>query len=166
MTKEVKVLITGPYRVGKSTLVRSMTSGRAINIDRRGTTVCMDYGYIDRDGIRLHLFGTPGQERFSIIREVLANGMRILVMVIDSTKPDSIAQAKKIFGQLASKDVPCIIAANKQDCPGAMTPAEVQRMINLRVPTVGTSAISRGGAQQLLSEMYKTALKVPASLMS
>jgi hypothetical protein len=47
-----------------------------------------------------------------------------------------------------------------------MTPAEVQRMINLRVTTVGTSAISKGGAQQLLSEMYRTALKVPASLMS
>jgi hypothetical protein len=166
MTKEVKVLITGPFRVGKSTLIRSMTGGRAINIDRRGTTVCMDYGNIDHDGVRLHLFGTPGQERFAIIREVLATGMRILVMVIDSTKPDSIAQAKKIFGQLSMSDVPCIIAANKQDCPGAMAPAEVQRVINLRVPTVGTSAILKGGAQQLLLEMYKAALKVPASLMS
>jgi small GTP-binding protein len=166
MTKEVKVLITGPYRVGKSTLVRSMTGGRAINIDQRGTTVCMDYGYIDHDSVRLHLFGTPGQERFAVVREVLATGMRILVMVVDSTKPESIAQAKRIFTQLAVKDVPCIIAANKQDCPGAMSPAEVQKAISLRIPTIGTSAVSRGGAQQLLSEMYKTALRVPASLMS
>jgi small GTP-binding protein len=143
-----------------------MTNGRAINIDRKGTTVCMDYGHIDLDGVRLHLFGTPGQDRFAVIREVLATGMRILVMVIDSTKPDSIGQAKRIFGELASKNIPCIIAANKQDCPGAMTPAEVQKVINLRIPTVGTSAVSKGGAQQLLSEMYKAALKVPASLMS
>ena len=163
--KQVKILVTGPYRAGKSALINTMASGNSFNIDRRGTTVCMDYGWVDVDGVKLHLFGTPGQERFAVIRQVLAEGMRILVMVVDSTKPESIMQAKKILQELTPKNIPCIIAANKQDRPEAISPAEVQKIMNVpRVYTVGTSAVARNGTKELLSKLYTVAQKVEPSL--
>jgi small GTP-binding protein len=165
MVKEVKVLVTGPYRAGKSSLINLMTNGNAINIDKKGTTVCMDYGNVDVDGVRLHLFGTPGQERFAVVREVLSRGMRILVMVVDSTKPDSISQAKRILTALDARTTPCIVAANKQDCPEAMRPTEMQKVINLPgTPIVGTSAKVKSGAEQLVSYLYRVALKVQPSI--
>jgi small GTP-binding protein len=163
--RQVKILVTGPYRAGKSSLINSMTKGNSFNIDRRGTTVCMDYGNVDVDGVKLHLFGTPGQERFAVVRQVLAEGMRILVMVVDSTKPDSITQARKILVELSPKNVPCIVAANKQDRPEAMSPAEVQKIMNLpKVYAVGTSAIAKNGTHELLSHLYRVAQKVEPSL--
>jgi hypothetical protein len=163
--KQVKILVTGPYRAGKSSLINTMSSGNSFNIDRRGTTVCMDYGYVDVDGVKLHLFGTPGQERFTVIRQILAEGMRILVMVVDSTKPESIIQAKKIFQELSPENVPCIVAANKQDRPEAMSPAEVQKIMNLpKVYTVGTSATAKNGTHELLSKLYTVAQMVKPSL--
>lgn len=146
-------------------MINTMTSGNSFNIDRRGTTVCMDYGNVNVDGVKLHLFGTPGQERFAVVRQILAEGMRILVMVVDSTKPESIAQARKILLELSPKDVPCIVAANKQDRPEAMSPAEVQKIMNLpRVYAVGTSAVARNGTHELLSKLYIVAQKVEPSL--
>lgn len=163
--KQVKILVTGPYRAGKSSLINTMTRGNSFNIDRRGTTVCMDYGYVDVDGVKLHLFGTPGQERFAVVRQILAEGMRILVMVVDSTKPESISQAKKILTELSPNNVPCIVAANKQDRPEAMSPAEVQKIMNLpRIFAVGTSAVATNGTHELLSKLYVVAQKVEPSL--
>jgi hypothetical protein len=163
--KQVKILVTGPYRAGKSSLINTMASGNSFSIDRRGTTVCMDYGWVDVDGVKLHLFGTPGQERFAVVREVLAEGMRIMVMVVDSTKPESIMQAKKILQELLPTDVPCIVAANKQDRPEAMSPAEVQKIMGIpRVYTVGTSAVARNGTHELLSKLCTVAQKVQPSL--
>jgi hypothetical protein len=125
----------------------------------------MDYGYVDVDGVKLHLFGTPGQERFAVVRQILAEGMRILVMVVDSTKPESISQAKKILTELSPNNVPCIVAANKQDRPEAMSPAEVQKIMNLpRIFAVGTSAVATNGTHELLSKLYVVAQKVEPSL--
>lgn len=136
-----------------------------MSIDKHGTTVCMDYGNVDVDGVRLHLFGTPGQERFAIIRNVLSEGMRILVMVLDSTRPDSVREAKAILGELGAANIPCIIAANKQDCPQAMSLIEVRKVINIPgIPIIGSSAMSRKGAEELLSQIYQAALGVQPSL--
>ena len=165
--KQVKVLITGPYRAGKSSLIHLMSNGNSFSVDRHGTTVCMDYGNVDVDGVRLHLFGTPGQERFAVVRAVLSEGMRILVMVLDSTRPDTVRQAKAILGELNVSNIPCIIAANKQDCPQAMSPNEVRKVINIPgVPIIGSSAMSRKGAEELLSQIYQLALRVQPSMSS
>jgi small GTP-binding protein len=166
MMKQVKVLVTGPFGAGKSSLIRSMTHGNSFSIDKHGTTVCLDYGNVDVDHMRLHLFGTPGQERFAIVRSVLSEGMKILVMVLDSTRPNTVRQAKVILGELRGSNIPCIIAANKQDCPDAMSLDEIRKAVNMPgVPIVGSSAMASNGVDELLSYLYRVAQTVTPSLL-
>ena len=56
------------------------------------TTVAMDFGRItiDRDLV-LYLFGTPGQERFDFMWEILGEGMLGYVLLLDAARPDSLA---------------------------------------------------------------------------
>lgn len=56
------------------------------------TTVGMDYGELVLDGgISVGLFGTPGQERFNFIWPILSQGAIGVIVLIDHSAPDPIA---------------------------------------------------------------------------
>ena len=53
------------------------------------TTVAMDYGMLNLDeGERIHLYGTPGQERFNFMWDILTNGGIGLILLLNNTRPD------------------------------------------------------------------------------
>ena len=64
-----KILVTGPFHAGKTTMVHSL-SMRAVSVQRMGTTVALDFGHVDYKGFSLDLFGTIGQPRFDPILTV------------------------------------------------------------------------------------------------
>ena len=78
----VKVVITGPFAAGKTTLIRTISEITVLSTERgitastrsrkNETTVAMDFGRItiDRELV-LYLFGPPGQERFDCRWEIL-----------------------------------------------------------------------------------------------
>src|SRR5207249_9491861 len=66
-----RILVTGPFNAGKSTVVKAV-SEKSISIDRMGTTVAFDYGNVNITGTAAEEFGTPGQERFAFIFEIVA----------------------------------------------------------------------------------------------
>ena len=82
----VKVVVTGPFAAGKTTLIRTISEITVLSTERgitdatrkrkAETTVAMDFGRItiDRDLV-LYLFGTPGQDRFDFMWEILGEGM-------------------------------------------------------------------------------------------
>jgi uncharacterized protein len=121
----VKIVVTGPFAAGKTTLIRTiseitvLSTERAITDSTRSrkaeTTVAMDFGRItiDRDLV-LYLFGTPGQERFDFMWEILGEGMLGYVVLVDAEREDSIAEAGAIldaFRRMAR--VPYVIALNR-----------------------------------------------------
>ena len=80
------------------------------------TTVAMDFGRItiDRDLV-LYLFGTPGQDRFDFMWEILGEGMLGYVLLVDADRPDSLAEAhghprRRSAGWPA---VPFVVALNR-----------------------------------------------------
>lgn len=94
--REYKVIITGTMGAGKTTAIRaisdiSMISTEAANTDllasaKATTTVALDYGELQLDGgDRVRIYGTPGQQRFSFMWEILAKGALGLVLLIDNS---------------------------------------------------------------------------------
>jgi small GTP-binding protein len=117
----MKIVVTGPYESGKSLMIHHITNGACINVERRGTTIAMDHGLANVDGMSVFMFGTPGLLRFRTMRKILSEGADGIVFVVDSVDPESDARAKLFFREIAFflPGVPCVVAANKQDLPEA-----------------------------------------------
>ncbi|MHA1964592.1 MAG: GTP-binding protein [Candidatus Thorarchaeota archaeon] len=113
----MKIVVTGPYEAGKSQMIHHITNGACINVERRGTTIAMDHGLANVDGMSVFMFGTPGLLRFRTMRKILSEGADGIIFVVDSVDPESDARAKLFFREIAFflPGVPCVVAANKQD---------------------------------------------------
>ncbi|MHA1950391.1 MAG: GTP-binding protein [Candidatus Thorarchaeota archaeon] len=113
----MKIVVTGPFEAGKSLMIHHITDGACINVERKGTTIAMDHGLANVDGMNVFMFGTPGLLRFRTMRKILSEGADGIIFVVDSVDPDSDARAKLFFREIAFflPGVPCVVAANKQD---------------------------------------------------
>jgi hypothetical protein len=93
-----KIIFTGPVGAGKTTAIESISDIEMVRTDAKAsdmttrrkpaTTVAMDYGLIrlsDRE--KVHLYGTPGQERFDFMWDILTKGGIGLVLLLDNTRP-------------------------------------------------------------------------------
>ncbi len=129
-----KILVTGPFNAGKSSVIHSL-SDTAVSVERVGTTIALDHGHVDYKGFSVDLFGTPGQERFDPILELLGGEALGVIAVVDSTNPDSFPRVKEMLTKTKSAGLPCIIAANKNDLPGALSVEEIRDGLGLGVPT-------------------------------
>ena len=94
---ESKIIFTGPVGVGKTTAIAAISDEPPIQTDARAsdmtlarkanTTVAMDYGVIRLDeSTKVHLYGTPGQERFDFMWEILSQGSIGLILMLDNTR--------------------------------------------------------------------------------
>jgi uncharacterized protein len=96
---QYKIIFTGPVGAGKTTAIHSISDVPPIKTDasasdmtkarKAGTTVAMDYGIMNLDdGEKIHLYGTPGQERFDFMWDILVTGGIGLVLLLDNTRAD------------------------------------------------------------------------------
>jgi len=141
-----KLVVTGPFHSGKSSFIQKVST-RAVSVDRLGTTVALDHGFIDYGGIAVDLFGTPGQERFEFMLDILKKDTFGILLLVDATDPESFERAKEMLSLVGKEAIPYVVAANKQDASGAMRPDEIRKAMGLPpgVPIVGTSAVTGDG---------------------
>lgn len=133
-----KLLVTGPFGAGKTTLIQavSQTPVVATEVDATGdeatrketTTVAMDFGtyaLCDDSGdsdVRLLMFGTPGQRRFRFMTDVMKGSVDAVVFVVDADADDTHADAGAAMrALLADIRVPVVVAVNRSDDPAAAT---------------------------------------------
>jgi len=130
--KEIaKILITGPFNAGKTTLIRHISDEQSSGKDVRATdvlaqfkgmtTVGLDFGILHVDDtLDVHLFGTPGQSRFNFMWRILSKGALGTIFLIDSSSQRAIDEGKSMFQYYRERsDDPIIIGATKRDEPGA-----------------------------------------------
>ncbi|MFL7893616.1 MAG: GTP-binding protein [Anaerolineales bacterium] len=127
----LKMVVTGPFNAGKTEFIKSVSEIDIVSTERKisseierikeTTTVAMDFGRITVDDeMVLYLFGTPGQKRFDFMWEILSEGMLGFVVIIDSNRPETFREARKILETFrAYSPTPYVVAANKQDCEDA-----------------------------------------------
>src|SRR6476620_8734080 len=121
----VKVVVTGPFAAGKTTLIRTISEITVLSTERgvtdstrkrkAETTVAMDFGRItiDRDLV-LYLFGTPGQDRFDFMWEILGEGMIGYLLLVDASREDSVQEAASILDAFRTMArVPYVVALNR-----------------------------------------------------
>jgi len=94
-----KVLVAGTVGVGKTTAVRAVSDDAAITteaapsdstlLQKDTTTVAMDFSVVWLDDyLKIHLYGTPGQERFDFMWDVLTKGAAGVILLADHSSPN------------------------------------------------------------------------------
>ncbi|MCW2614551.1 MAG: small GTP-binding protein [Frankiales bacterium] len=173
----VKIVVTGPFSAGKTTLIRTISEITVLSTEKdisdhtrsrkAETTVAMDFGRItiDRDLV-LYLFGTPGQDRFDFMWEILGEGMLGYILLIDSSREDSLDEAVGIlaaFRKMAR--VPFVVALNRS---AGMDPSDEDRVrsvleLDEDTPVVPCDATDRESVKAvLLALLYSVVDQIDA----
>jgi signal recognition particle receptor subunit beta len=92
-----KIIFTGPVGAGKTTAIEIISDIPIVSTNEEitdttkennpQTTVAMDYGRINigKNEI-IHLYGTPGQERFSFMWDILTKDAQGLILLLDNSR--------------------------------------------------------------------------------
>jgi|WetSurMetagenome_2_1015567.scaffolds.fasta_scaffold04634_6 uncharacterized protein len=119
--KKLKIVIFGSFGAGKTTLIKTIDpESKHIEANCAGgtTTVGLDFGRIQKDDCHIHIFGTPGQERFEFAREIIATGMDGAILLVDATSQiDNFT--RHLSDTLHAAKVRFIVFLNKCDGTGA-----------------------------------------------
>lgn len=128
MSQTFKILVTGPFGAGKTSLIEAVSQSSVVSTDvdtsgdeadvKAHTTVAMDFGsYSVEDGdVRLLFFGTPGQPRFRFMTDILKGDVDIVAFVIDAEATSTHAAAgAELRALLRDLRVPAVIAVNRCD---------------------------------------------------
>jgi signal recognition particle receptor subunit beta len=102
---QYKIIFTGPVGAGKTTAICSISDVSPVTTDaaasdmtksrKAATTVAMDYGMMNLDGgEKIHLYGTPGQERFDFMWDILITGGIGLILLLDNSRTDPFQDMK------------------------------------------------------------------------
>ncbi len=136
---DIKVIVFGKENAGKSTLIRAI--GRdVINIDKNNTTVSMDYGKINIGEKKIHFYGTPGQERFDFMRDILSKGADMGIIVLDTIMNLSQVDTD-LLNELKKKNIPFLIFLNKSDISDA---EPIRKKLNGFPTIIGSAKMGKG----------------------
>jgi small GTP-binding protein len=171
--KTVKMVITGAVNSGKTQFIRTISEIEVVSTERKTTddtralkdetTVAMDFGRITiANDLVLHLFGTPGQKRFDFMWEILSEGMLGLLILVDSTRPETFRETLRIVDFFtAYRESPYVIVANKQDQENAWSPDELRLALRLpdEIQVLPCAAVRRESVKAVLLELLYLVLQ-------
>lgn len=174
--QSAKVVISGAFGVGKTTLVEtlseipplrteaSMTAAgkgvddRALLARKNTTTVALDFGRITvDDSIRLYLFGTPGQERFEFMWDDIIKGALGAIVIADTRR---IEDSYAAIDYYEIRSIPIVVAINQfADAPHHRL-GQVREALNVvaRTPVLRFDARDKESAKQVLLALLESLL--------
>jgi uncharacterized protein len=126
-----KVLVTGPFNSGKTSLIHS-ASVKAVSVDRLGTTIALDHGHVKYEDFAVDLFGTPGQQRFDPILKLLGGEALGLIVVVSAVDPKGFPRAMEMIKKAEVYKLPVVFVANKANLKGAMKPEQIKKKLGLK----------------------------------
>jgi uncharacterized protein len=170
MSREVKVLITGPMGAGKTTALASVSDGRALKTEatnsdlkqhqKSHTTVALDFCEIELSaGDRLRIYGTPGQRRFNAMWKILAKGSLGVVVLLDLTRPDPIADLREYladFSEVVAESCAVIGAGRSEERPDLSVSmiADACAELGLMLPVFAVDVRQKADVLMLLEALF------------
>lgn len=166
MSQYDKIIFTGPVGAGKTTAIGAISdippvttdaSASDMTLNRKGyTTVALDYGllYLD-DRTKVHLYGTPGQERFDFMWEILTNGGIGLILLLDNSRPNPLKDMQFFLDAFNDFIVaaPVVIGITKTDVkqsPSVEDYADALEKKGMRPPIFEIDGRSRDDVKNLV----------------
>jgi uncharacterized protein len=125
--RPLKIVITGPFSAGKTTLIQTISEVAIVGTERdvtdgskqvkNRTTVAMDFGRITFGAeLSLFLFGTPGQRRFEVMWEILSEGMIGFILLVNAADERSFVEGSHILETFRRyADVPYVVGITHLD---------------------------------------------------
>ena len=164
----MKLLVAGPFGVGKTTLIRTLSeiatlhteeamteTGRPVDDlaglpEKSTTTVAVDFGRLTLPGNTvLYMFGTPGQRRFFPLWQDIARGALGALVLADTRR---LADSFEIMDMIEEQGLPYAVAVNR--FPGSPDhPPEVLRAhldLHAATPLLLCDARERGSSLDAL----------------
>ena len=132
VAREIKIVFAGPMGAGKTTAIRALSDQPPVctevtNTERRQstkdtTTVALDFGQLAlEDGTAVRLYGTPGQERFSFMWEILCKGSLGVILLVDGRSATALTDLEMYMDMLhrVGPAQPFVIGVGRLpvDCP-------------------------------------------------
>jgi len=111
---QYKLVFAGSVGSGKTTSINSISDIDTFNTDevatdktsflKDTTTVAMDYGQMRlKDDTIIHLYGTPGQDRFSFMWDIIGVGSMGAIILINNNSENPLAQLDNYIKAFNSK---------------------------------------------------------------
>jgi len=173
---EYFVLILGLDNAGKTTFLESAKTRltpnyKGANLSKITTTVGMNLGKIDVNGVRLNFWDLGGQEELQALWDKYYAECHAIIYVVDSGDRERVEESKQAFDKMIKneniKGVPLLVAANKQDLADCMGVREVKHLfennaeeLNTReLMTLATSGLAGDGVEEGIEWVADTALR-------
>jgi signal recognition particle receptor subunit beta len=165
------IIFTGPSGAGKTTAISvlsdtpvSITEAKTTkrdpnNQNKQTITVGLDYGSIQlKNNEKILLYGTPGQERFDFMWNIITKGGLGLILLIDNARTDPIEDLRfflKTFAKFIEK-TQVVIGVTRMDISNTPTIADYHqalRSTNLNPPLFEIDARCKTDVSLLLQAL-------------
>lgn len=180
MATDYKIIFTGPVGAGKTTAIASISDIDAVRTDesasdmtvnrKKQTTVALDYGLLRLQGkgatdadreLRVHLYGTPGQERFEFMWDILTQGGTGLILLLDNTRPTPFVDLRFYLEAFRAfiKRSAVVVGVTQMDVRKTPTLEDYQReliALDMNVPIMEIDARKREDVAVLVQALLLT----------
>jgi signal recognition particle receptor subunit beta len=168
----MRIVVTGPVGAGKSSFIRTISEIDVVDTDRKATdetaawktktTVAMDFGrlHFGKD-VALHLYGTPGQERFDFMWDMLIRKAHAFILLVSSHRPQDFRAARRILAFMRHRaSIPMLIGLSHADNPAAWPMDEILLALGYpsshhRPPAVSVNALEPASVVNALAALIE-----------
>ena len=165
----LNILVTGPFGAGKTQFIETISDIPVVSTERKlsdpssaegkaTTTVAMDYGRVTMEDAVLHLRGTPGQDRFDFMWEILSREADGYILLVDAAEPEKLGEAQLVMDTLGHLDkIPKIVVANKQDLPESLDMDKIRTEMGLpdTVLVMPCTSTRKSSVKQVLHQLLE-----------
>ena len=169
---QLKFIFTGTPSAGKTTAITAVSDFPPVKTDmfstdelsdvKEETTVAMDFGELTlSNGEKIDLYGTPGQERFRHMWEILTNGGLGLIILIDNSRPNPLDDLKIYLDNFRQfiLSTGAVIGITRSDIANDTTVEDYQKVLEREgfiLPILEADARSKSDVLMLLDMLMAT----------